>query len=223
MNKKQKVDNVDKGSKVFDLRKLPNVMPDTVALECHRDRKYTFACKFSHRLSVPQSLNVLDAIVLQNGICVLISKVPLTNVQQIEFGTKLNTDGISGRQKKGALKLRAGAVICTITYVDGSVVELLAPVGGKLLELNEIVCQRPELLSLKFDSEGYLAVVYPDTEIPSLDGYPDYKSLAGSFAHKNVEKGVCFDFQNGTCTRGDSCRFKHRLVESTTIDPVEVV
>lgn len=223
MNKKQKVDNDEKGPKVVDLRRLPNVMPDTIALACQRDRKYTFACKFSHRLSVPQSPNVLDAIVLQNGICVLISKVPMTNVQQIEFCAKLNTDGISGRQKKGALKLRAGVVICTVSFTDGSVVELLAPVGGKLLELNDMVCQKPELLSLKYDSEGYLAVLYPDTEIPTLDGYPDYKALAGSFAHKNIEKGVCFDFQNGTCTRGDSCRFKHRIVESTVVDPVDVV
>lgn len=203
---------------LFDLKKLPNVLPDTVALACQRDRKYTFACKFKNRLSIPLAPNVLDAIVLQNDICVLISKLPIVDVKTVEFCASLSTDGVSGRQKKGALKLKAGAIICSISYSDGRVVEFSTPVGGKLLELNELVCDQPALLSEKFDSEGYLAVIYPDGEIPSLDGYPDYKSLAESISQKHVEKGVCFDFQEGNCSRGDSCRFKHKLS-----DPKKVV
>ena len=218
--KKRKIGFIDRAQTLSGSKKLPNIMPGTVATPCQRDRKYTFACKFKHRLTVPNKDSVLDAIVLENDICVLISKVPIVGVKNIEFSTKLNTDGVTGRMKKGALNLKAGSTICTIELTDGTMLELVTPVGGKLLELNEKLLVDPTLLELKPDSEGYMAVIYPDTEIPSLTGFTDYASLTESFAGRNVEKGVCFDFQQGSCSRGNGCRFKHKLVSTDQKPPV---
>ena len=210
-NNKRKTGYVDRAQILSGSRKLPNILPDTIALPCIRNRKYSFACKFKHRLSVPLNKFALDAIVLENDICVLISKFPIDQPGVIEFSSRLHTEEVSGRMKKGALNLKAGATICTVTTKDGSSVELVTPVGGKLLELNDSLISQPLLVQDKHDSEGYFAIIYPDTEIPTLDGYSDYKSLTESFAAKNVGKGVCFDFaQLGGCKRGDSCKFKHK-------------
>lgn len=213
--KKRKLGFIDRAQTLSGSRKLPNILPGTIAIPCQRDRKYTFACKFKHRLTVGGNDAVLDAIVLENDICVLISKVPIC-AKRIEFSTRLSTDGVTGRMKKGALNLKAGSPICSIVLEDDSIIELVTPVGGKLLELNEKLVQETSLVHLKPDSEGFFAVIYPDTEIPSLTGFSDYASLTESFAGKIIEKGVCFDFQQGACSRGNGCRFKHKLVETPT-------
>lgn len=221
MSQKRKLGFIDRAQTLSGSKKLPNIMPGTVAIPCLRDRKYTFACKFKHRLTVEGKDSILDAIVLENDICVLISKVPISSAKNVDFSSRLSTDGVTGRMKKGALNLKAGSPICFVTLEDGSVVELVTPVGGKLLELNDKLVLEPALLESKPDSEGFFAVIYPDTEIPSLTGYSDYASLTESFAGKIIEKGVCFDFQQGTCNRGNGCRFKHKLVEVAVAPVVE--
>ena len=215
MDKKRKVEYVDRAQVLSGSKHLPNVHPDTIALPTKRNRKYTFSSKFKHRLSVPLDGLVLDALVLENDICVLISKSAIMQPRSIEYSENLNTDGISGRMKKGALKLKAGASICKVTSADGTSVNLRTPVGGKLLELNDNLIADPSLLQHKYDSEGYIAIIYPDTEIPTLDGYADCRSLTESFEAKHLEKGVCYDFaQHGICKRGDACKFKHKLNNS---------
>jgi hypothetical protein len=208
--KKRKAGYIDRAQTLSSSRKMPNVAPGVTAVPCQLRKKYTFACKFKHKLTAPQKDTMLDAVVLENGICVLIAKGPIVSAQSVTFSTSLNTEGISGRMKKGAQNVKSGASICKVTFESGETVDYVTPVGGKLLELNENVLSDPHLLESASDSKGYLAVIYPDTEIPSLDGYPDYQSLVESCAGKLLVKGVCFDFQQGSCSRGDSCRFKHK-------------
>jgi glycine cleavage system H lipoate-binding protein len=211
-SKKRKIGYVDRAQTLANNRKMPNIAPNTTAVVCQRDRKYTFACKFKHKLTVPGNDSMLDAIVLENGICVLIAKQPTTGATKVEFLASLSTEGVSGRLKKGAQNLKAGTRLCTVTIEDGTEVQLSIPVGGKLLELNDKIIANPTLLETSHDNTGYVAVIYPDTEIPSLD--VDYATLMQACTAKALVKGVCFDFQQGSCARGDSCRFKHKAVDT---------
>lgn len=211
--KKRKLGYIDRTQTLSNSRKLPNVLPRTQAVVSQRNRKYTFACKFKHRLTVPGDDSVLDALVLENDICVLLCKEPVRGAGKVVFPFNLTTEGVSGRMKKGAQVLKAGTKISTISLANGTTVNFTTPVGGKLLELNDRIIAEPSLLENSHDNEGFIAILYPDTEIPSLEGYTDYESLMQSCSGKIMPKGVCFSFQQGACSRGESCRFKHVLVE----------
>lgn len=188
---------------------------------------------------------ILDVLVLDNNICILVLKDPVLDcIKNIQFSSTLDTDKVSGRMKKGAIHVQAGAVLCTIWMIDHShdeadadvkllgsdtsstteddnvrigigmrSLQLISPIGGKLLELNTSLLEPAHyqlLTSIKsYNHEGYIGVLYPDTELPSLIGYRDSDSLLSSYRHPSRVPGVCYDFLSGACKRGSLCRFKH--------------
>jgi len=189
---------------------------------------------------------ILDVLVLDNNICILVLKDPVLDcIKNIQFSSTLDTDNVSGRMKKGAMRVQAGAVLCTIWMIDHSheeadadvklldsntnstsstteddnvrigvrSLQLISPIGGKLLELNTRLLEPTHyqlLTSIKsYNHEGYIGVLYPDTELPSLTGYRDSDSLLSSYRHPSRVPGVCYEFLSGACKRGSLCRFKH--------------
>jgi len=97
--------------------------------------------------------------------------------------------------------------------------QLISPIGGKLLELNTSLLEPAHyqlLTSIKsYNHEGYIGVLYPDTELPSLTGYRDSDSLLSSYRHPSRAPGVCYEFLSGACKRGSLCRFKHVSSEAS--------
>lgn len=195
---------------------------------------------------------ILDVLVLDNNICILVLKDPVLDcIKKIQFSSSLDTDNVSGRMKKGAMRVQAGAILCTVWMMDHNhdadnvdvelldsrtsstssaisssreddnvrigmrSLQLISPIGGKLLELNTSLLEPAHfqlLTSIKsYNHEGYIGVLYPDTELPSLKGYRDSNSLLNSYRHPSsrAPPGVCYDFLSGTCKRGGLCRFKH--------------
>lgn len=189
---------------------------------------------------------ILDVLVLDNNICILVLKDPVLGcIKNIQFSSTLDTDNVSGRMKKGAMRVQAGAVLCTIWMIDHSheeadadvklldsntsstsstteddnvrigvrSLQLISPIGGKLLELNTRLLEPThyQLLTCikSYNHEGYIGVLYPDTELPSLTGYRDSDSLLSSYRHPSRVPGVCYEFLSGACKRGSLCRFKH--------------
>jgi len=148
-----------------------------------------------------------------NEICVLMTKSPL-NAVSVQFADTVNAASFSGKQKKGAQTVKAGHIMCTV-MVEGAEepLQLRTPVGGKLLELNDLLALHPEMLASHHNSSGFVAVIYPNTEIPSLaaGGCADYATLMERITGKTASnKGnVCFSFQKGNCTRGNKCKFSH--------------
>ena len=151
---------------------------------------------------------VMDALVQANGICVL--TFPREKVEAILGGSNISppsvafdpslmrsTLEISGKRKKGAAKIKVGSRVCSVTV--GSVeVALLSPVPGQLLELNTALASGGALLVTQPQGTGYIGVVKPDSEIPSLDN-------GGVIRPKE-----CWSFaQTGACSRGDACKFRH--------------
>ena len=171
---------------------------------------------FLYRLSssrgggdVAPSQVVMDALVQANGICVLMfprDKVDAilgsgssTLPPSVVFEPSLlrSTLEISGKRKKGAAKIKVGSRVCTVTV--GSVeVALLSPVPGQLLELNTALASGGALLVSQPQGTGFIGVVKPDSEIPSLDN--------GGV----VRPKECWSFaQTGACSRGEACKFRH--------------
>lgn len=200
---------------------------------------------------------ILDVLVLDNNICILALKDPVLDcIKNIQFSSSLDTDNVSGRMKKGAMRVQAGAILCTVWMMghsrdaddadvklldsntnstsstsssteDDNVrtgvrsLQLISPIGGKLLELNTSLLEPAHyqlLTSIKsYNHEGYIGVLYPDTELPSLTGYRDSDSLLSSYRHPSRAPGVCYEFLSGVCKRGSLCRFKHVSSEASEL------
>ncbi len=197
-----------------DSQKLPNVSEHTQAVSCESRKHCSLEKLYKHRLTVTSDSNIMDAMVLHNNICVLMSKTPL-NALKVSFADNMCTENVSGKLKKGAQTIKAGCTICSVVIDGGDVVQLKTLVGGKLLEMNEALLANPTLLNTHHNSTGFVAIVYPDTEIPTLDagGCSNWSSLVERIQAKRTkskaDRDVCFAFLKGNCTRGDTCKFGH--------------
>lgn len=73
-------------------------------------------------------------------------------IDKVEFGGAVN---VTGKRKHGAENLEKDSVICQVT-AEGRTVELKAGLSGKLIETNELLLTRPQLLT---QSEGFIAII----------------------------------------------------------------
>lgn len=210
MSKKRKSVYVDRSQVMYDRNKMPNIMESIKAVACESGKHCSLEKRFKYKLVVDGDESVLDAMVMHNDICILMSKCP-RKCSNVAFHESISTEEISGRQKKGAVTIRFGSVICSIIDDSGNTIELKTPVGGKLLEFNDGLVQCPQLLETHYNSSGYIAIIYPNTEIPSLDGCSDYESLKQKVIDKLAQSrdNRCHAFAAGNCSRGDACKFKH--------------
>ncbi|XP_040174973.1 protein Abitram [Anopheles arabiensis] len=69
---------------------------------------------------------------------------------------------VSGRKKSGGMILQADSTLALVTCVDGSVYKVRSCVQGKLVEVNERIVSRPDLM--RTSGEGYVAIVMPKIE-----------------------------------------------------------
>jgi hypothetical protein len=99
---------------------------------------------------------------------------------------------------------------------DGQLYRLVTPVGGQLLELNHNLTDNPTLLDDDdFEYSGYIAIILPNTEIPSpkeCGGCETYDELEERLTAKRARRNICFAWEKGECSRGGTCRFHHALL-----------
>uniref|UniRef100_A0AAG5CSP8 Protein Abitram n=1 Tax=Anopheles atroparvus TaxID=41427 RepID=A0AAG5CSP8_ANOAO len=69
---------------------------------------------------------------------------------------------VSGRKKSGGMVLQADSTLALITCEDDSVYRLRSCVQGKLIEVNNRIISKPEIL--RVEGEGYVAIVMPKIE-----------------------------------------------------------
>lgn len=163
--------------------------PKKIKLDCkfgHPDRLFT------HKV-VSEDNSMLKAMVLPNGICLLVTKTAVQDVVSVSFDKDILNSSISGKRKKGARKIKPGSIVCTITLENEQSIEMKSPVGGQLVEANLTLQTDPTLLANPYRG-GYVCVVYPTT--PAM--------LMGE-----VNSRVCYDWLKGNCDRGDECKFVH--------------
>uniref|UniRef100_A0AAY5LB46 Protein Abitram n=1 Tax=Esox lucius TaxID=8010 RepID=A0AAY5LB46_ESOLU len=137
---------------------------------------------FVHRCISPTSVsdikgkNCEDQCVLQhsNRICVITlaeSHPILQNGNtiksinyQISAGCSRLQNKVSGKSKRGGQFLTELAPLCRITCTEGVEYTIYSCIRGRLLEVNEGILERPELLLEKPSTEGYIAVILPKLE-----------------------------------------------------------
>uniref|UniRef100_A0A4W5N573 Protein Abitram n=1 Tax=Hucho hucho TaxID=62062 RepID=A0A4W5N573_9TELE len=83
---------------------------------------------------------------------------------QISAGCSRLHNRVSGKSKRGGQFLTEFAPLCRITCTDGVEYTIYSCIRGRLLEVNEDILERPELLLGKPSTEGYIAVILPKIE-----------------------------------------------------------
>jgi len=78
---------------------------------------------------------------------------------QVNKDTDRSQNKVSGKSKKGAQWLTELAPLCHVTCEDGCVYTLCSCIKGSLVEVNENLKERPQLLVEKPDTEGYIAMI----------------------------------------------------------------
>lgn len=211
MGNKRKRTYIDRSQVLSELSKPSNVMEGIVARACDTTTVGSLERHFKHKLvannEIQQTDNdtvveVLTAMVMHNELCVLVCNEPC-RVDRMEYIIAADSDAISGKRKKGAKYVKSGRTIARITMADGSCKDLVTPVGGQLLETNDRLVDNPNLLWDQPHGTGYVAVVYPDTDLPGLGDAPN------AAAEQHANPNVCFAYLRGKCTRGYSCKFDH--------------
>ncbi|XP_061111340.1 protein Abitram [Conger conger] len=83
---------------------------------------------------------------------------------QISAGCSRLQNKVSGKSKRGGQFLTELAPLCRITSTDGEEYTIFSCIRGRLLEVNEDILKRPNLLLEKPSTEGYIAVILPKFE-----------------------------------------------------------
>lgn len=83
----------------------------------------------------------------------------------------------SGKSKRGAQKLVPESVLCNLVCDDGVVYPVYSCIRGKLVEINENLIEKPELVVEKPISEGFIALLLPILK--------EYEQLKGDMLTKN--------------------------------------
>jgi hypothetical protein len=185
--------------------KRPNISPRLeVEAVTETGKMGNYQRLFAKKFLVDDPL-YLDAMVLLNDICVLFPKKPLS-ASSINFPIDLEI--MSGRKKKGARKIKADTVVCILTLTDGSTLELRTPIGGQLLEYNELLTSNLDLLQDVSSGERYVVILYPDTAMPSPnESIEEWRAIQEAMSEK---VNTCFSFiRSGQCKHGDRCKFSH--------------
>uniref|UniRef100_A0A8C1JHQ6 Protein Abitram n=1 Tax=Cyprinus carpio TaxID=7962 RepID=A0A8C1JHQ6_CYPCA len=98
-----------------------------------------------------------DHCILQhsNRICV---------ITLISDGCSLLKNKVSGKSKRGGQSLTEFAPLCRITCTDEQEYTVFSCIRGRLLEVNEAILNKPDLLLEKPSTEGYIVVILPKFE-----------------------------------------------------------
>jgi len=173
----------------------------------HLNVERRFKCKlFTEAKGEPNQI-IVDAMVLDNNICVLMIPMAL-DAKKLVFNENISGNIIYGKLKKGARHLNAGEELCQITLADDSVLTLKTPISGKLLEMNDRLTELPGLLGIEqYRNEGFICIL--SSEAPKI--MERSLSTANELSLDDMigKEQVCFGWLKGTCTRGDVCKFKH--------------
>ncbi|XP_037963040.2 protein Abitram isoform X1 [Plutella xylostella] len=69
------------------------------------------------------------------------------------------SNSVKGKGKKGGQHLSPQSVICRVEYEDGTGFNVPCGMKGSLIEVNEVLVEKPELLKEYPDSDGFIAIM----------------------------------------------------------------
>lgn len=77
---------------------------------------------------------------------------------QVDFQNRMENK-VTGKGKRGAQSLTPTSALCTVTCTDESKYILSCGIKGQLIEVNDTLVHKPQLLVTRPQAEGYIAVV----------------------------------------------------------------
>ena len=173
---------------------------------------------FSYKITHPNSVYA-HIYVMPNNICMLVLPEP-TSTSHFTYSIT-NKELLSGKKKKGATNIKADSVLASLSCIDGTIKEIRSPIGGSILELNDTLTINPSYLNEEPLGRGYLAILLPDTTIPSPDNGINWDDVKVEMSLKG--SNICYAWLKGNCHRGNSCRFEHKLqTETESNHPIKV-
>lgn len=211
MGRKRNRLHLDRNEILDSKGKKPNISYNvSTSLINNNNKMGSYERHFIHKLEVKNERDYLDAYILHNDICLLFIKEELNNVISIKFN--INVEIMSGRRKKGARKIKADTIICDITTNNNEILSYRTPVGGQLLEINENLQNKLDILGNINSGERYIAIIFPDTKIPSPgQSVEEWRAIQESLA---IRSNLCYSWVQGKCLRGDKCKFLHSYPEN---------
>lgn len=186
------------------------IAPGLICQPCNRDASLKTEKRFKWRLCLENQLSTAstltaDAWVLDNNIAVLMLDRSIA-AKSVDF-CKLNVDLVYGKMKKGAMRIQALQPIANIVTETDQTIELLSPISGRILELNDRLLVTPSLLASHHNTDGYLVLLQSD--VPKLiDKSSGIEGTLDQLLDPNQQK-LCFAWTKGACSRGDACKYLH--------------
>jgi len=101
---------------------------------------------------------------------------------------------VSGKFKKGGQKLKPDSILCLINCSDGSSYTVLSGITGNLIEINQRLLEKPQLITEKPWSNGYIALACSTlTHIRTMkETMLDHVSYTKQLALRGMEEGDGF-------------------------------
>eukprot|EP01135_Chromosphaera_perkinsii_P001996 Nk52_evm43s215 gene=Nk52_evmTU43s215 len=117
--------------------------------------------KEGHNQYVYQHSNRLCVIGIHPTHSIFAEKLRITkvNFQMGKFDRSVSK--MHGKRKKGAQWLEKESAICEVTCDDNSVWKVYSTVRGNLIEVNEKLKEKPELLQSQPETKGFIAIMSP--------------------------------------------------------------
>lgn len=124
-----------------------------------------------------------------NGVCVICvsPQHPIVRlgkkVSQVDYRVEMRE--VKGKRKRGGIVVEERTKLCTLTCETGDVYSVQCAVKGTILEYNTALQERPNLISIKPLTNGYLGVVLPwpskiKTAVNGLMGAEEYAKVCSS-------------------------------------------
>lgn len=145
----------------------PNILdsiPDMTNLKSFTDRY--FSKRYVVNVDGVQNNDIM--IMFHSNRIALLSLAPSHSFFKKNDEYKINfsigkvnrlSNTVKGKGKKGGQVLTPKSVICKVEYADGSSFDIPCCMKGTLVEVNEELVKKPELLKKFPDAEGYIAVI----------------------------------------------------------------
>ncbi|TYZ63304.1 hypothetical protein PybrP1_009093 [[Pythium] brassicae (nom. inval.)] len=126
------------------------------------ERYYTelFSCDTMNRAMEDQYVHMHS-----NRLCVVgvAASHPMLvdEIEAVEFSSAVRESKVTGKKKRGGHFLLPGTVLCHVKCKSGKAYALRSCIRGSLIEVNERLLARPQLLQEKAHSDGYLVIIQP--------------------------------------------------------------
>ncbi|XP_077978688.1 protein Abitram-like [Glandiceps talaboti] len=147
----------------------------------------------SENLCILQHSNKIIIVTLAGSHPIIRNQKTIKNVNyQVTKNLNRLDNKVSGKGKKGGQWVNETAPLCVITCNDNTQYTIYSSVNGKLVEVNENLISRPQLLIEKPETDGFIAIVLPkfgnsDSQMDKLLPEEKYNEVLCQRNQSNVD------------------------------------